>query len=123
MAFLLKFILWCAVSGAILSAIPMVKSKSLGASMAVAAIMSVLHTIISFFMIPAKFVAIMLMFIPFLNVILAPLAFIIIAWVINTLALYGADQMISDFKIDGIGDTALTALILSICQMAIGVFF
>lgn len=123
MGFLIKFVLWCAVSGAILSAIPMVKSKSLGASMAVAAIMSVFHTIISFFMIPVKMVAILVVFVPFLNVILAPLVFILIGLLINTLALYGADQLIEDFKIDGLGDTAITALILGICQYVISIFF
>jgi uncharacterized membrane protein YvlD (DUF360 family) len=123
MAFLIKFVLWCAVSGAILSAIPMVKSKGLGASMAVAAIMSVFQTIISFFMIPVKVVAVLVAFVPFLNIILFPLTFILIALFVNTLALYAADQIIPDFQIDGIGDTALTALILSFCQMVIGVFF
>ena len=123
MGFLIKFVLWCAVSGAILSAIPMVKSKSLGASMAVAALMSVFHTIISIFMIPVKMVAVLVIFVPFLNIILLPLVSIILSLFINTLALYGADQLIEDFKIEGISDTAVTALILGVCQYVISIFF
>ena len=122
MIFLIKFVVMCAISGAILSAIPMVKTKGLGYSMAVAAVMSVVHTVLSILAIPVKIVAVFTALIPFLNVIITPLSFFLISWLISTLSLFIADKMVDGFEIKTFGDTAIAAIILSICQTLIGLF-
>jgi len=121
MGFIINFVLYCAISAAILSAIPLVKSKSFGASMAVAALMSIFASIISVLTIPAKIVGYLVVFIPFLNIILLPLVSLCFAWLTSTLALYIADQMIEDFEIKSFSDTALTALALGIGQTVVAV--
>lgn len=107
---MLSFLVTTVVYAAVLSVMPWVKHKGFGSCLAVAAIMAGLRLVLVVVALPFVVGLGLFTAIPVLGWLMGPPLLVLLCLAVNTLALYAADQMIEDFEIATMGDTALTAI-------------
>jgi hypothetical protein len=111
---MITLILIIVADAILLSAMPFVKTKSFSASALTAGTAGLIGWGLSFVeSVLATIVWIVSFALPFLGpLLLYPIARFLLWWIITTIALFVADQMVEDLEIQGILNTALAALVI-----------
>jgi uncharacterized membrane protein YvlD (DUF360 family) len=121
---MIGFVICLVINAVVLTALPWVKYKSFGACMITCLLMSVVGWALTFFQsIANSIIAFFTWFIPFVGpALIRPVAFFFTWWIVATIALFIADQIIEEFEIATLGRTAQTALILGILNSVLSFF-
>ncbi|PCJ21598.1 MAG: hypothetical protein COB02_03095 [Candidatus Cloacimonadota bacterium] len=111
---LISFLINTLIAAGVLSILPIARYQDFGSCFIVSAIAGFFATLLWFVHPIVQFILLPFTMIPIFGPLLIGLpAFFLTAFLVNTVALYAADQMIEEFEIDGLVNTGLASLSIS----------